>query len=78
MLPVSICRHWDVEWLNATTCCCQSCGKVGQWFDGLVLWQRRPRPPLDAPHDARETPLPAGPELDGELDRETLALDEAH
>ena len=44
MLPVFICKHWDVEWLDAHTCCCNECGKLGQWYeDGLVIWCRRPR-----------------------------------
>lgn len=64
MLPVSICRHWDVEWLGSTSCYCNSCGKVGQWFDGLVLWQRRPRPLPDERDDSPAVSCEAG--LDGD------------
>ena len=42
MLPIIICRHWHVEWLSAEVCRCEQCGKIGHWFDGMVLWQRRP------------------------------------
>ena len=42
MLPICICRHWHVQWLTAEECRCEQCGKIGQWFDGMVLWQRRP------------------------------------
>ncbi len=68
MLPVSVCRHWDVEWLGSTSCYCKSCGKVGHWFDGLVLWQRRPRPAVEAD-------LPQ--ESNREPDLEALSLEEA-
>lgn len=42
MLPIQICRHWQVKWLGPRDCQCQGCGKLGHWFDGMVLWQRRP------------------------------------
>ncbi|MDA0660799.1 MAG: hypothetical protein O3C60_18495 [Planctomycetota bacterium] len=41
MLPIQICRHWQGEWLGSRDCVCQDCGKLGHWFDGMVLWQRR-------------------------------------
>jgi hypothetical protein len=44
MLPVIMCNHWVVEWIDAYTCCCKGCGRLGQWYDdGFVLWCRWPR-----------------------------------
>ena len=41
MLPVRVCRHWDLEWLGTHECRCRECGRFGRWFDGFVVWQRR-------------------------------------
>ncbi len=41
MLPVIICRHHDVEWINSHTCRCRDCGKQGQWTEqGFAIWIR--------------------------------------
>lgn len=36
------CRHEQVRWVGPNRCKCQSCHKVGHWFEaaGLVMWYR--------------------------------------
>ena len=44
MLPVQLCQHWKVTWLDSHTCHCRDCGKTGHWYeDGFVLWRRDER-----------------------------------
>ena len=41
MLPIIICRHYDVDWLSADTCRCRDCGKQGHWTrQGFSIWVR--------------------------------------
>ena len=45
MLPIVICRHYQVEWLDARTCYCHQCGKQGHWTDkGFSIWIRTEYP----------------------------------
>lgn len=41
MFPMHVCQHWQIEWLGSREGVCNDCGKLGHWFDGMVLWQRR-------------------------------------
>jgi len=56
MLPIVICRHYDVEWLDSRTCYCHECGKRGHWTDaGYSIWMRA-EPWQGRPHIARDRP----------------------
>ncbi len=46
LLPIIICRHHDVEWINSHTCQCRECGKQGHWTEeGFAIWIRaEPKP----------------------------------
>ncbi len=45
MYPITICRHYSVEWLDSHTCSCYDCGKQGHWMeDGFVVWVKGTRP----------------------------------
>lgn len=42
MFPgIIVCRHFQVDWLDAAHCRCKGCGKIGHWSNELVIWQRR-------------------------------------
>ena len=46
---IVVCRHLQVDWLDAVRCRCQGCGKIGHWSNELVIWQRRSKGPNGAP-----------------------------
>ena len=57
MLPIIICRHYDVDWLNSRTCKCRDCGKQGHWTkQGFAIWLRTEPAPdrLSSPSSVRE------------------------
>ena len=41
-LPIMICRHYNVDWLDSHTCKCADCGKEGHWSEqGFAIWVRK-------------------------------------
>lgn len=41
-LPIIVCRHYNVEWLDSHTCKCGDCGKEGHWSEqGFAIWVRK-------------------------------------
>lgn len=60
MLPIMICRHYNVNWLDSHTCKCSDCGKHGQWTEqGFAIWVRA-EPKEDSMNQASKYAVPVG------------------
>lgn len=59
------CQHKQINWIGKDQGRCESCGKVGHWFEDakLVIWHRgNPKPATPAPAvfelEASHHPIP--------------------